>query len=246
MPTTEARIPTDRASRYIDQLCRHLDQMSRMRHRTPTGHGGRRPPPVQQVDRSDTSGTIRFTHGTCTLHAAHGAPMLRVDADDEDALRQLQDGITRRLETIGRRDHLTVQWHRSDPAADPPPGQDTPPGRDGTPTAAAPAGTTAARRPQTLGPHRLGRTLTLTAVAVLAILVHVGLLGSTLATSAWANWGTNIILAIILAKIIALGVQLLLRRTAHRRGRPFHRREPSRTESTDPGRPTHHPHQHAS
>jgi hypothetical protein len=242
MPTAEARIPTTRASRYIDQLCGHLSQMSRMRHhtpaghRTPTGHGGRMPPPVQHVDRSDTSGTIRFSSGRCTLQAASDMLVLRVDADDEDALRQLQDGITRRLETIGRRDHLTVHWHRSDPAAD------HPPSRHGIPT--APAGTTPARRPR-----RLGRTLALTAVTVLAILVHVGLLGGTLASSAWANWGTNIILALVLAKIIIVGVQLLLRRTALRHGQPFghpfRRRERSHTESTDPGHPTH-PHEHAS
>jgi hypothetical protein len=228
MPTAEAHIPTARASRYIDQLCRHLGQMSRMRHRTPTGHGDRTPPPVQHVDRSDTSGTIRFTHGRCTLQATADALMLRVDADDEDVLRQLQDGIARRLETIGRRDQLIVQWHRSDPAADHPPGQD-----NTRTAAAAPAGTTPARRPR-----RLGRTLTLTAVVVLAILAHVGVLGGTLATSTWANWGTNIIMALALAKIIIVVVQLLRRRTALRRGHPFRRH----TESTAAGHPTH-PHE---
>jgi hypothetical protein len=110
MPTADAQIPTERASRYIDQLCRHLGQMSRMRHQIPTGHRGQAPPPVQQVEWSETSGTISFSHGTCTLQATSTALTLRVDADDEDDLRRLQDGITRRLETIGRRDHLTVEW----------------------------------------------------------------------------------------------------------------------------------------
>lgn len=112
MPTAQAQIPTERASRYLDQFCRHLGRMSRMRHRVPTGHRGQAPPPVQHVDWTDSSGTIRFTHGTCTLQATPTALTLRVDADDEDNLRQLQDGITRRLETIGRRDHFTVDWQR--------------------------------------------------------------------------------------------------------------------------------------
>jgi hypothetical protein len=116
MNAAVAQIPTERASRYLEQLCRHLGQMSRMRHPAPAGHrGGQAPPPVQHVDWSDTSGEIRFTDGTCTLHATPTELLLRVDADDEDSLRRLQDGITRRLATIGRRDHLTVDWQRPDP-----------------------------------------------------------------------------------------------------------------------------------
>lgn len=115
MPTAEAQVTTDRASRYLVQLCRHLGRMSRMRH------GGESPPAVEHVDRSDTTGTIRFTHGTCTLHATDDVLTLRIEADDEDSLRQLQQGIARRLGTIGRRDELTVHWRQLPAAEDPVP-----------------------------------------------------------------------------------------------------------------------------
>ena len=100
MPTVNAEIPTDRAGRYLAQLCRHLSQMSRMRHRPTTGHGGQAPPAVEDVDWSDTAGTIRFSHGTCTLQASSNTLMLRIDADNEDA-------------RIGCRKALPAGWRRS-------------------------------------------------------------------------------------------------------------------------------------
>jgi hypothetical protein len=122
MPIAEAHVPTERASRYLVQLCRHLGHMSRLRHQRPAGPGGQSSPAVRHVDWSDTTGTIRFAQGTCTLLATDDALTVRVDADDEDALRRLQDGIIRRLNTIARRDHLTVHWQRSDTEPTPPSG----------------------------------------------------------------------------------------------------------------------------
>lgn len=110
MPALQAVIRTQRASRYLDQLCRHLDQMRRMRHRPATAHHGQAPPPVQDVSWSDTSGVIRFSHGTCTLLADPAALTLRIDAADEDNLRHLRESITRRVETIGGRERLTLDW----------------------------------------------------------------------------------------------------------------------------------------
>ena len=208
MPNAAARIPTERADRYLGQLCRHLGQMSRMRHRTPTGPGGQ-PPAITHVDRSDTTGTIRFAQGTCTLEAAADALTVRVEAEDEDTLRRLQDGIARRLETIGRRDHLTVRWQRS----------------DSVPEDAAPP----PRRPR-----RLGRTLALAAVAAVAIVVHLGLLGGTLAASAWAGWGADIVLAIILLKVVTVGAHLLLGRAAFRHGLKIPRLGRRRVKADDP------------
>lgn len=203
MPAVEAQVPTDRAGRYLVQFCRHADQMSRMRHPTPTRHEGRRPPAVEHVDWSDTSGTIRFNHGTCTLQATSTALVIRVEAADNDTLRQLQDGITRRLETIGRRDHLCAHWHRLDSAPN-----------GATTSTASPTGR--AQRP---------RTLVLLTAAALAIAVHVGLLGNALTASAWAGWGTNIVLAIILVKVITIGVHAVLGRVAFRYRGTIHRCE---------------------
>lgn len=208
--TAAARIPTDRASRYLAQLCRHLGQMSRMRHRLPGSQGREAPPAVEGVDWSDASGTIRFSGGTCTLSATADALAARVEADDEAALRRLLDGIARRLETIGRRDRLAVRWQRSDSA----PGL---PADASSATPAAPDTTVVSR------PRRLGRTLALVAIAVLAIAVHIGLLGGAPAASTWAGWGTSTILAIILLKVTAVGAHVLLERTVVRRRRMSHR-----------------------
>lgn len=125
MPTAEARLTTDRASRYLVQLCRHLGQMNhpthpgRMTHRPPGGHGGT-PPAAPHVDHTDTHGTVRFPDGRWTLDATADTLTLRVDATDEAALRRLQDAIAARIETIGRRDGLQVLWQQPTDEGTPP------------------------------------------------------------------------------------------------------------------------------
>lgn len=132
MLTSEARIPTTRASRYLAQLCKHTGQLGqlgqlghRMRHR-PQGHGdgdGHRdghgaasgPPNVQRAEWSDTEGTIDFGQGRCSLRATADALVLRVEADDPRQLQRIQAGIARRLERIGRRDELVVMWGQAPP-----------------------------------------------------------------------------------------------------------------------------------
>ena len=202
MPTVEAQVPTDRASRYLTQLCRHLGQMSRMRHQPSTHQDGQAPPAVQHVDWTDTSGTIRFPQGTCTLSATADTLTVRIDADDEDALRRLQDGIGRRLDTIGRRDQLTVHWQQSN--------SDT----DGPRDLAGPAmssNTATARRGR-----RFGGVAALVMVAAVAVLVHLGVLGAALAASAWAGWGANLVLILIGVKIITVALHGVLGRMAFR------------------------------
>ncbi|MGW4528822.1 hypothetical protein [Amycolatopsis sp. NPDC004378] len=109
----------------------------------------------------------------------------------------LQEGIARRLETIGRRDRLTVHWQRSDPIP------------------ARPAEeTNAEAMPQRR--RRPGSTLVLVGLAALAVAVHLGLLGGALAVSPWAGWGTTIVVAIILVKVIVVGVHVVLGRMAFR------------------------------
>lgn len=206
MPTAEARVGTDRADRYLAQLCGHLGRMTETRHRRPARQaGGRphddghRPPQVEHVDRSGRHGTVRFADGVCTLHATSDALVLRVDADDEDALRRLQNGVAGRLEKIGRRDRLTVTWSRPE-ATEAPPGE-----------AAGP------------GPGRFrgrGRAITLTVVGALVVAGHVGVFGAALAASAWTEWGVGTVLAVVLLKVVLMGGHLVLARFAVRRGRP--------------------------
>jgi hypothetical protein len=173
--------------------------MGRMRHRPPTGPSGQ-PPTIDHVDWSDDSGTIRFSGGTCTVSATPDTLTVRIDADDEDALQRLQDGVTRRLETVGRRDHLKVRWQPSNSVPGLPSDAVIPPSD------------------KTLAPRsrRLGRALSLVALGALAVLLHIGLLGGALAASPWANWGADIVLAIVLLKVVTVGAHVVLGRLAFR------------------------------
>jgi len=139
--------------------------------------------------------------------------LLSVDATDEDNLQQLLDGISRRLVTIGRRDELTLNWQRPE----------TPAGLGSIETTSATAVPTAtAAPPRNRGRYRrLTSPLLLAGAAALVIIVHLGLLGGTLAASTWTNWAGNIVLAVILLKLITVGVHLFLGRTAIRHGKAF-------------------------
>jgi hypothetical protein len=48
--------------------------------------------------------------GTCRLLARDDALLVRAEAADDDALARAQAIIGHRIETIGRREHLTVTW----------------------------------------------------------------------------------------------------------------------------------------
>jgi hypothetical protein len=197
MPTTEARVATSRAGRYLAQLCGHLSRMGGMRHRPPTRHvggqthdGGHRPPQVEHVDYSDTYGTVRFAGGLCTLHATSDTLTLRIDADDEDALRRIQNGVSARLEKIGRRDQLTVTWRRLDAS-------DDPPGEAAGLVPASGAGPAKSRG------H--GKTIAMVAGGALVVAGHLGIFGAAPAASAWTKWGVNAVLAVVLLKVVFMG-----------------------------------------
>jgi hypothetical protein len=120
MPAVEARVGTGRADRYLRQLCGHADRMSHPGHRPPPGAGIRR---AEYSDTngpdthgSDATGLIEFEDGRCRLRAEPDALLLRVEADDEDALARITEGVAARLEGIARRDGLAVTW-RSVPSS---------------------------------------------------------------------------------------------------------------------------------
>ena len=95
MLTAQAQVQTPRPGRYLAQFCRHASQMDRGPGHGLRGHGGRDArPEMRQVDWSDTDGSLILSWGQCTLQAA-------------------PDLVTARLERFGRRDHLTVAWHRT-------------------------------------------------------------------------------------------------------------------------------------
>jgi hypothetical protein len=99
MLIAEARVETERSSRYLVQLCRHVDKAAQVR-----------PQMQAHVEWSDDRGVISFSWGRCTLQAAPGLLTLRAEASDEEGLRRIENRVADRLERFGRRDQLTVTW----------------------------------------------------------------------------------------------------------------------------------------
>jgi len=114
MPASQARVPSDRARRYLAQLCEHGEKMShRALHHVSRGGEDGDSPQARRAEHSDTDGIIDFGQGRCTLRATDTELLLRVEADDERHLRRIEGGIAARVERIGRRDKLSVTWTRS-------------------------------------------------------------------------------------------------------------------------------------
>jgi hypothetical protein len=111
MPSAQAHIPTDRASRYLTQLCKHISQLTTVTHRLGHGHAEAASMP-RHAEWSDTDGTIDLDWGRCTLHATDEALLLRAEADNQQHLQQIQDSITTRLGKIAHRAQLTITWHQ--------------------------------------------------------------------------------------------------------------------------------------
>ncbi|HYS35550.1 MAG TPA: DUF2218 domain-containing protein [Pseudonocardiaceae bacterium] len=116
MPTAEAHVDTERPSRYLVQFCKHAAAMG-----AAGGHGPRvhlrgmltRRDVRVRAEWSDTQGTVTFDPwGTCTMHADTNTLALRIDAPDEENLQRIQDVIAKDFDRFGRRDRLTVHWHR--------------------------------------------------------------------------------------------------------------------------------------
>jgi hypothetical protein len=127
MAASYAHVPTSRAGRYLAQLCSHGRLMSRLARHRPPGHGqgqgqgqgdghGTDGAPVATASSAGTEGIIDFGWGRCTLRATAGTLTLHAEAGDPQRLRQIQDGISARLQRIGRRDQLTVTWTDAPPA----------------------------------------------------------------------------------------------------------------------------------
>lgn len=116
MLSAEAHITTDRAARYLDQLCSHLGSMRHARHlhlppsAFASRHGAAGMPRVVSVEQSGNSAVIRFADGSWELTAQKDMLILRVVADEDATLERLKAAIAARIAKIGRRDGLSVQW----------------------------------------------------------------------------------------------------------------------------------------
>lgn len=188
MFTAEAHVETDRAGRYLDQLCRHVSRMSQPGGHRPPGRGSHSPPEVQHVEWTDAHGTFDVEWGRCAVEAGSGLLTLRLEAADEAGLQRLEDAVAHRLEAIGRRDGLKVNWQHPE-----------------GPEAAAPA---------TDGPARKWRgrvtTIGFVVVGILIVAVHLGLFGPALAGSMWTGWATNVVLVLVLLKVLGVVAHVVL------------------------------------
>jgi hypothetical protein len=91
--TTEARVATPHASRYLQQLCKHFA------HKLP------------ETAFDATAGRIPFPFGDCTLDASEpDVLVLRATAAGIDDLAKLQDVVARHLERFAFREPLTLTW----------------------------------------------------------------------------------------------------------------------------------------
>jgi hypothetical protein len=127
--TAEAVVQTGNPAQYIARLCRHSSQMSahaaqpgrHLRHRPRGQRGGGAPPEVRHAEWSGTEGIVILNWGQWTLQAAGRTLTVRAEAADEQNLQRIQELLTARLTSFGRRENLTVNWQRPPAASDPGP-----------------------------------------------------------------------------------------------------------------------------
>jgi hypothetical protein len=200
MPTAEARVMTERATRYLVQLCRHAGQMGHGFPAHPGGGphtGGERPKSIK-AEWTEAEGTITVDGGRCVLRATPEALTLRVEAEDEGQLQRIQALVTRNISRMGRRDNLTVEWSPLE-------------GTDG----AAPG---PAARTVDAASHRGGRhtVFGLGSAAVLVVAVHAGLAAGVLTMPQWASLGVDVALLAVLVKLAFVGAHVWRRRASSR------------------------------
>lgn len=113
MLTATARVPTDRAGRYLAQLCRHAGQLSRITRHEPDGQSPAGAPLTARAEPSGSEGSIEFSRGRCTLQATEDSLILRAEAGSQEQLERIKEGIAARLQRIGRHDGLAVTWQQA-------------------------------------------------------------------------------------------------------------------------------------
>ncbi|MEV0904247.1 DUF2218 domain-containing protein [Streptomyces hokutonensis] len=186
MLTAEARIATERPTRYLVQLCKHFDNRGRHLTHRPRTHTPPDAPDIRpeeiQVEWTDSDGTLRLPWGRCTLRATPGMLRVHVEAEDQESLGRLQDLVTTHIGRFSRRDPLTVDWNPSEATVDQP-GEATP-----------------ARR-------RHGGRAKFVAIGVttVAVALHLALGGTVLAQMSWTGWVVGFLATAVVVKVALLG-----------------------------------------
>lgn len=116
MLTSQASVPTERASEYLIRLCLHLQEIkgkaghpAMSRHRV-SGAGSR---PEINLEWSETRAIARIGPSRCMLQVKPGGLALRAEAPTEEALRQVQALVGGRLEKFGHREQVKVTWQQA-------------------------------------------------------------------------------------------------------------------------------------
>lgn len=91
METSSALVTTQKASRYLVQLCKHFG------HKVP-------------AEWSETDGVVRFEPGTCRMAATGEALTLSCESATPDALAVVQDVVASHLVRFAWKEELTVSW----------------------------------------------------------------------------------------------------------------------------------------
>lgn len=91
MRNSQARVRTENASRYLGQLCKHFSHKVR-------------------AQWDETSGTVFFAMGNCSMKAAGDELFLQCEAEEQDALETVKQAIHDHLVRFAWREGLTVEW----------------------------------------------------------------------------------------------------------------------------------------
>ena len=116
MLTSQARVPTERASEYLTRLCLHLQEIKNkaghpgMRRHLGSAAGSR---PKINLEWSETHAIARIGPSRCMLQVTPGGLTLHAEAPTEEALRQVQALFGGRLEKFGHREQVKVTWQRA-------------------------------------------------------------------------------------------------------------------------------------
>jgi hypothetical protein len=108
MDSAEARIVTDRADRYLTQVCEHLAAIGQ--NALAQGGHDASPDHAPRVEWSDSHAVVHIGDAQFTLDVTADALLIRVEAPDPAGLEGLKQLLTQRIQTIGRRDGLAVNW----------------------------------------------------------------------------------------------------------------------------------------
>jgi hypothetical protein len=93
MPTSQARVPTPSASRYLQQVCKHWSHKFAVEFTPEKGH-------------------IPFADGrSCDLEASADALTMRAQAPDPESLERLQRVVVEHVKRFAFREDLgEIQW----------------------------------------------------------------------------------------------------------------------------------------